>query len=168
MPEQSHGRKSFDWIPAGSLGLALVAALIVILKGGDPMDHLKIIAGYTILILVFFYGLLVLIAMARGKIDLKFLVSESDTGHASMARFQLLIFTFVIALSFFLILVGNKNKLEFPAVPKEVLMLLGISATTYAAGKAIQLSSGGGTPSNGSTDQDGGAAGQGKNPPPDK
>src|SRR5689334_22807423 len=124
-----------SWIPLACLGLALVAVGLVYFSGGDPMDHLRVITGYTVLLLVFFYGLMVLIAIARGDIDLKFLVSDNDTGHASMARFQLLVFTFVIALSLFLIIVGNKKKLEFPAIPNQVLTLLGISASTYAVGK---------------------------------
>jgi len=134
VPEQK-----YSWLPLVSLALAIVAVIILYFKGGDPMDHLKILAGYTLLILVFFYGLMVLIAMANGTIDLKFLVSDGDTQHASMARFQLLIFTFVIGLSLFLIIVGNKP-LRFPAVPKEILYMLGISATTYAVGKGIQYS----------------------------
>jgi amino acid permease len=137
MPDQTPDTR-FSWLPLGSLALAVIAVIILYFKGGDPMDHLKIIAGYTILILVFFYGLMVLIGMANGTIDLKFLVSEGD-GHASMSRFQLLIFTFVIGLSLFLIVVAAKPP-KFPAIPKEILTLLGISATTYAAGKAIQFS----------------------------
>jgi hypothetical protein len=57
---------------------------------------------------------------------------------ASMSRFQLLIFTLVIALSLFLVVV---SKMEFPdRIPPEILTLLGISASTYAVSKGIQLS----------------------------
>jgi len=138
MPDSPNEPKGFSWLPILSLGLAVLAAILLYLKGGDPMDHLKVVAGYTILILVFFYGLMILIAMARGTINLKYLVSDADTGHASMARFQLLIFTFVIALSLFLIIVGNNKQLRFPEIPNQVLTLLGISASTYAVGKHLQ------------------------------
>jgi uncharacterized membrane protein YgcG len=155
-------RDNPNWIPIASLVLAVVVALLVYFQGGDPMDHLKVIAGYTILILVFFFGLMVLIAIARGTIDLKFLVSDNDTGHASMARFQLLIFTFIIGLSLFLIIIGNnKPKLEFPAIPNQVLTLLGISATTYAVGKHIQTYKGGDDDGGGGDGGGDGAGGQG-------
>lgn len=58
---------------------------------------------------------------------------------ASMSRFQLLVFTFVIAISLFLIVVNSKDK--FPDIPTNVLLLLGISATTYGVSKGIQASS---------------------------
>jgi len=50
-----------------------------------------------------------------------------------------MIFTFVIALSFFLIVICE---CKFPEVPTEVLALLGISATTYGVSKGIQASGG--------------------------
>ncbi|MBZ5607153.1 MAG: hypothetical protein LAP38_02760 [Acidobacteriia bacterium] len=131
--------KAFDWVPIVSLLLSLVAVLIVYFTvPGDAMDRLKVVTGYVILILVFFFGLMVLIGMARGTIDLKYLISE-PTGHASVSRFQLLIFTFVIGLSIFLIIAGTKPP-KFPAIPADVLTLLGISASTYAVSKGIQFS----------------------------
>jgi hypothetical protein len=64
-----------------------------------------------------------------------------------MSRFQLLVFTFVIALSLFLMVVAQ-NGTKFPEIPANVLTLLGISASTYAVSKGIQAGSkngGGGT-----------------------
>jgi hypothetical protein len=69
-----------------------------------------------------------------------------------MSRFQLLIFTFVIALSFFLVVIGHgsadakdPNCHSCPAfptqVPGSVLALLGISASSYLVSKGIQFSS---------------------------
>jgi hypothetical protein len=86
---------------------------------------------------------MVLAAIASGKIDISHLLEEKSpdgaTGAASMSRFQLLIFTFVIALSLFLIVVNTGG---FPdKIPPEVLTLLGISATTYAVSKGIQAGS---------------------------
>lgn len=98
------------------------------------------VGGYAVLVLVFLFGLLVLVAMATGKIDISTLLGE-DQGGASMSRFQLLVFTFVIAFSLF-ILVSQGNK--FPEIPSGVLTLLGISASTYGVSKGIQASSGGG------------------------
>ncbi len=101
---------------------------------------IEIFGGYTALILVFLFGVVVLYQIAVGKIDISGLLSE-DGGGASMSRFQLLIITFVIAFSFFvLVLQGNK----FPDIPSGVLTMLGISATTYGVSKGIQASAAGG------------------------
>ena len=43
-----------------------------------------------------------------------------------MSRFQFLVFTFVVAISFILITVSN-NQLKFPDIPPTVLALLGLS-----------------------------------------
>jgi hypothetical protein len=128
---------------------ALAAVVVVYFLNPtlDPMARLKIVLAYEILILVFFFGLMVLLYMAAGEIDLSMLLSEpkgndadgKPTYGASMSRFQLLIFTFVIALSLLLIIIANDAK-GFPAVPSEILLLLGISASTYAVGKGIQSS----------------------------
>jgi hypothetical protein len=163
-----------DRLPAICLILALAAVVIVYFSvSGDPLYRLTIIIGYSILILLFFIGLMVLIAIATGKIDLSLLLSESGGG-ASMSRFQLLIFTFLIAFSIFMMIVssgtcgvsgasrtgaaartmafgkpgplvglttsGPCTPMKFPAIPSEILMLLGISASTYAVSKGIQSS----------------------------
>ena len=138
MPEQNQPTGSERWIPMIMLAIAVGVGLILYFKGGDAASNLKILAGYLALIMVFAYGLLTLYAMASGKIDLTYLVSEAD-GHASMSRFQLLIFTFVIGLSIVLMVVSS-NPPKFPVIPNEVLILLGISASTYAVSKGIHKS----------------------------
>ena len=102
-------------------------------------NKLKIATGFTLLGLILLYGLAVLVYIANGRIDLSDLLSETgDSKGASMSRFQLLIFTLVIALSLFLVVVSTN---KFPdKIPPEVLTLLGISATTYAVSKGIQMS----------------------------
>lgn len=72
------------------------------------------------------------------KIDLRHLVSETNH-EASMSRFQLLIFTFVVAIGMFELIEKNTPP-AFPDIPQGVLTLLGISATTYAVGKGISYS----------------------------
>ena len=72
-----------------------------------------------------------------GKIDLSQLISE-PSGDASMSRFQLLIFTFVIAISLFVLVEANHGAI--PDIPSGVLTLLGISASTYAVSKGISYS----------------------------
>ena len=128
-------------------GLVLFVAAVYLLSGRspDPMVTLRLATGFTLLALIFLLSFAVLIAIANGDINLSQLLSETGSkSGASMSRFQLLIFTLVIALSLFLVTV---SKMEFPAIPPEVLTLLGISASTYAVSKGITMSGDrGGTP----------------------
>lgn len=76
----------------------------------------------------------------RAGINLENLISD-ENGDASLSRFQLLIFTFVISMSLILIIVSAKNGPAFPpSIPPEILGLLGISGGTYAIAKGIQAS----------------------------
>jgi hypothetical protein len=106
-------------------------------------ELLYIVAGYVTLALIGAYGFLVVHKIWNGDIKLEKLLSEPN-GDASLARFQFLIFTFVIALSLFLVVVGQ-DRPAFPAViPATVLALLGISGSSYLVSKSIQFSDPGG------------------------
>jgi hypothetical protein len=129
-------------------GAIAVAFIIAIWVPGEPNKKVVYAIEYGGLIVTFLFGFMILAAIASGKIDISRILEEKSAaggiGAASMSRFQLLIFTFVIALSLFLIVV---NTGAFPSkIPPEVLTLLGISATTYAVSKGIQA----GSQSNGS------------------
>lgn len=100
------------------------------------MDWMATICELLACLFLAVLGIILLIKIATDKIDLEWLISE-DNGHASMSRFQLLIFTFVIAVSFIRL---TELKKDFPVVNSGVLTLLGISASTYAVGKGIQKS----------------------------
>jgi len=102
------------------------------------MDTLVLVAGYLICGLVGILGILVLWKIADGSIDLARLISEPN-GDASMARFQFMVFTFVIALSLFLV-VASVKPAAFPNIPGTVLSLLGISGSSYLVSKGIQFS----------------------------
>jgi hypothetical protein len=116
----------------------LVAAFLIAMFGpGDAKNRLTMTIGYSLLVLIFLFGMVVLVEIIRGNIDLSTLLSED--GKASMSRFQLLIFTMVIALSLFLMVV--QSGVKFPEIPANVLALLGISASTYAVSKGIQAGS---------------------------
>jgi L-lactate permease len=117
----------------------LLTAVIAFWVKGDPATKVKLAISYGALILLFLFGFLIIAAIASGKIDISLLLTESGGG-ASMSRFQLLIFTFVIALSFFLIVASNAK--ELPDIPANVLALLGVSATTYGVSKGIQAGGG--------------------------
>jgi hypothetical protein len=139
------------YILMGVVILVILAAVLVYLPGDDKntdmvLNKLKIATGFTLLALIFLFGFAVLVYIANGRIDLSGLLSEasgapgSESKGASMSRFQLLIFTLVIALSLFLVVVAS-NPMKFPDhIPPEILTLLGISASTYAVSKGIQVS----------------------------
>ena len=93
-------------------------------------------------------GAVVLAKMLWDEIDLSLLVSESN-GDASLSRFQFLIFTFVIAGSYFLLVVwsltdahgaaaGTSTAITLPEIPTGVLGLIGISGGSYLVSKGIQ------------------------------
>ncbi len=124
-------------------GAILVAWLIGFFgPGSDQFVKAKIALAYGVLILIFLFGLLLVRGIARGVIDISGRLSEYDsnsrTFKASMSRFQLLIFIFVIGVSFFYIVLCDCTK--FPEVPGGVMALLGISASTYGVSKGIQAS----------------------------
>jgi hypothetical protein len=103
------------------------------------MQAVKLTMEWIVVGLVGLIGLVIVYQMFVGKIDLAKLISESD-GKGSMSRLQFLIFSFVIAGSFFLITI-SKNPPAFPTkIPGEVLALLGISGGSYVLGKGIQTS----------------------------
>ncbi len=96
------------------------------------------VCGYGVCL---FMGLLCAILLwfiVTEKINLTTLISEAN-GNASMSRFQLLIFTLVVAICMF-ILIERGTAYAFPEISQGVLTLLGISASTYAVGKGISYS----------------------------
>jgi cytochrome b561 len=123
--------------------LLIIGVILVQIPGTNDatqiiLNKLKIATGFTVLALVFLYGFAVLVYIANGRINLSGLLAEMDSKGASMSRFQLLIFTLVISLSLFLVTVSG---MKFPDhIPPEILTLLGISASTYAVSKGIQMS----------------------------
>jgi len=123
-----------------SVVLAIVTAFIIaIFVHGDSVRKVELAMAYGMLIILFLFGFLILAAIASGKIDISQLLQEKGSdgtnAGASMGRFQLLIFTFVIGFSFFLVVL---YKTDMPNIPSTVLTLLGVSATTYGVGKGIQ------------------------------
>ncbi len=120
-----------------SVVLTIIVAFVIAIwvPGKTGAEKVGLAVAYAGSILLFLFGFLVLAGIASGKIDISLLLSESGGG-ASMSRFQLLIFTFVVGLSLFMIVASTG---KFPTtIPKEVLLLVGISATTYGVSKGIQ------------------------------
>jgi hypothetical protein len=113
----------------------VVVSIMLAFTNRLTAQALMILVVAELTTLLFALGLVVLHAIATDQIDIRKLVCESN-GNASIARFQLLIFVFTIAMSFVYLLLCNNGK--FPDIPWQVLALLGISATTYGGGKLLQ------------------------------
>lgn len=104
------------------------------------------LTAVSLLIAVLFIGGVagaVVFRLWTGAINLRLLVAEAD-GKTSLSRFQMLLFTFVIA-SIYLVYalyavkngtVGDPPKL--PEIPSGVLGLMGISGGSYVLAKGIQ------------------------------
>jgi hypothetical protein len=105
-----------------------------------PVTWLELTAGWVALGFLGAVGIAILYYIFTERIDLSQLISE-PSGDASMSRFQLLVFTFVIAASLFLI-TASPHPPAFPKeIPNGILVLLGISASSYLVSKGIQFSS---------------------------
>lgn len=72
-------------------------------------------------------------------INIEYLLSN-EKGDASFSRFQFLIFTFVIAMSLFYIIVQSDPPSYPETIPWEILGLIGISGGSYVLGKSIDAS----------------------------
>jgi uncharacterized BrkB/YihY/UPF0761 family membrane protein len=100
-------------------------------------ELLKIVFGWVAIVFIAGLGLLVLWRIWQEKIQLNRLL-EDEEGKASLSRFQFLIFTFVIGMSLFLVIVGADPP-SFPEkIPGEIFALLGISGGSYLVSKGVQ------------------------------
>ena len=94
--------------------------------------------GWILTVFIGLLAVMILLKIWKGDIDLNYLISD-ENGWASLSRFQFLVFTFVVAMSlFYLVVVGTPP--AYPIVPKEILALLGISGGSYVLSKGIQNS----------------------------
>ena|ERR1700761_956744 len=100
------------------------------------VDYLLVPIGIAFILLMGVLCVMLLIKMWKNEIDLSCLLEEAN-GQASISRFQLLIFSLVVAVGVFLSIL---HTMRLPEIPNSVLILLGISASTYAAGKGISFS----------------------------
>jgi hypothetical protein len=105
----------------------------------DSFLWLALFGGYVVLAVIGLTGVVLVWKMCSGTIDLRLLVSEQD-GSASMSRFQFLIFTFVIATSLLLLVIGSlgTDTAGFPKLDASILGLIGISGGSYVVSKGIQ------------------------------
>jgi|GEM_PF-1511969 len=142
-----------------TLGIMVVILYAVTMPAGTQTVHAAItfsLVTEALIISVLTVLFAVLLGkMLNGQIDMTFLISEAN-GHASLSRFQFLVFTFVIAGSYLLLLswalgcTGNDcpkliegGVLQLPNIPAGVLGLIGISGGSYVIAKGIQISGAG-------------------------
>ena len=99
---------------------------------------LGLVIGWILTVFIGLLALMILVKIWKGDIDLNYLISD-ENGWASLSRFQFLVFTFVVAMSlFYLVVVGTPP--AYPVVPPEILALLGISGGSYVLSKGMQNS----------------------------
>jgi hypothetical protein len=102
------------------------------------MLNLALVIGWIIAIFIAALEVIIVVFILTGKINIAKLISD-ENGDASLSRFQFLIFTFVVSMSLFYLIVSLTPP-KFPEIPIEILGLLGISGGTYAIAKGIQAS----------------------------
>ena len=108
-------------------------------------DFTTPLTAFSILIVTAFMGAVafeVVHRMWTGRIDLSHLIAE-DNGHTSFSRFQMLLFTFVIASTYvvyalYALAANPTGTLSLPEIPNGVLGLIGISGGSYIGAKLIQ------------------------------
>src|SRR5882672_2740971 len=101
------------------------------------MDNLVwLVLQWVVVIFLSLVGILLIYKMWIGEIDLNSLVSETATdgvrGKASLSRFQMLLFTFVIVSIYVVLCLQEGELLE---ISGGVLGLLGISGGSYVISK---------------------------------
>lgn len=100
------------------------------------MNMLLQVFGFSFLTIMGLLCVMLLYKMWTNQINLSTILMEAN-GDASMSRLQLLVFTLVVAVGMFLYMLKH---LALPDLPQSILILLGVSASTYAAGKGISFS----------------------------
>lgn len=99
------------------------------------------VMGWVIVGFVGVLCLLILWMIFTRTINLSSILNEPGSTKASLSRLQFLIFTVVIALSLFLVIIGNgdnKPPTFPPEIPPGIFALLGISGGTYLVSKGVQ------------------------------
>src|SRR5262249_21306574 len=93
---------------------------------------------WVLVVFIALVGLVIIYKMVFGNTDISSLITESDGKKASMSRFQLLLFTFVIVSIYVVLCLQQGDLLE---ISVGVLGLLGISSGSYIISKGIQMQS---------------------------
>jgi uncharacterized BrkB/YihY/UPF0761 family membrane protein len=101
------------------------------------LELLAVVVGWILAVFIAGLGVLILWRIATGEIELNKLLQDEEK-KASLSRFQFLIFTFVIAMSLYLVIVSASPPAFPKEIPGEIFALLGISGGTYVVSKGVQ------------------------------
>lgn len=99
-------------------------------------EYLGLAIGWILTVFIALLGVKILWKIFKDEINLDYLISDAE-GYASLSRFQFLVFTFVVAMSLFYLIV-MKTPPDYPAIPNQILALIGISGGSYVISKGIQ------------------------------
>ena len=102
-----------------------------------PVDIMNFWVPFVFVVIVAVTFATVIDQFWNGKISLQGLIEEPGTGKASLSRFQLLLFTFVIAILYFALCMRANELLD---IPNGVYTLLGISSGSFLISKGISNS----------------------------
>jgi hypothetical protein len=99
-------------------------------------QNISLYSFAVISLIILLFAAVVLWKIFKNQINLDDLLADPAAGgKASLARFQFLIFTFVIAGLFLLLSIEAGT---FVDIPNNVLALLGISGGSYLISKAVK------------------------------
>lgn len=124
-------------IPLLFVAAAILGLVLYLANQQGTLAMMQLTVGWMLTLLIGVAGLTILWQIWIGKIDMSHLFSEGADGQASFSRFQFFIFTFVIAMCLFLVVIGDGKQPKFTEIPSSVLMLLGISSGSYLVAKGI-------------------------------
>jgi hypothetical protein len=125
-------------------GLLFIIVMVALVLGAAALAlkyevqaaQIAVIGFIAVAVIMVAFAGTVLWQIVNGKIELVGLIAEpgnGGVGKASLSRFQMLIFTFVIAGLFLMLSIETGG---FVDVPTNVLGLLGISGGSYLIAKA--------------------------------
>jgi len=102
------------------------------------MSTFPLVVGIVGTAIIGLIAVVVVFDMLTGRIDLSKLLSDDPS--ASLSRFQFLVFTFIIGLSYLLVVLvmADSKSASLPDIPSGVAAILGISGGSYVLSKGIQ------------------------------
>ncbi len=97
-------------------------------------SELAMFAGVALVVILCLFAAVIFWLILVNRISLDDLLEEAN-GKASLSRFQLLLFTFVIAGLYLLLSIESGTLID---IPTNVLGLLGLSSGSYLISKGVQ------------------------------
>jgi hypothetical protein len=135
-PQASPGDRDVKAVGDNALELAAGRLTYVAPETSSRLPRVAIVVTWIAGLVVAGFAVVVIALILLGRISLDGLLND-ENGKPSLARFQFLVFTFVIALGLFIIVL-NSTPPGFPAeIPNGILILLGLSGSGFLVSKGI-------------------------------